>query len=344
MDTFVSIASFQASSPPAPTSSSSTHLSPWSTAAPVTGPPAVARSFADERAFSRAAPVVLGAVSGIVLGVSHSVKRRDIDARKKAQTRRRQAVQPPEEQLSPEGQSKVKFTVVDTPRQAVSGTTSESVADGLKIGHLIPDPVKSLFKPFCLPLPTKEDDEYRVSQYPLSAERLRPGAFEDMPWIFLTVASLGMSPLGISEENFVVADSSSRVGFKPIPDGRLGFAQMRPLLMDNSGPALVSSLFVVPEFRRCGLGARLVQELLARRRRNHPDADPTQVYALTLSSRVGFFQKQGFGIVATSREDDGLPSLEEVSLPLPLLAEASIGMRVAKLVAGEALVVLRVVG
>jgi len=272
----------------------------------------------------------------------------NIDEKEAVAPKKKEAVTPTEE-------GKVKFTVVtpDDPKEVSGGSglpdiggITDFALPSLKplkqLSRLVPDSVKPLFDPLYHKR-TQEEEEYRVSQYPLSAERLREGDFEDFPWIALTLATLSMSPVGIQSENFVIADTGSRLGIKTVPDGRLGFGQVRPLEDDPSGPVLLASLFVVPEFRRCGLGSRIVQELIARRRRQFPDCDPSDVYALTLQSRVPFFERQGFGIVATAAQDDGFPSLEEVKLPLALTAEATAGQVVAQLVAGESLVVMRVV-
>ncbi|CAJ1394086.1 unnamed protein product [Effrenium voratum] len=152
-----------------------------------------------------------------------------------------------------------------------------------------------------------------------ASARLREATNEDMPWIGFTIASMVMSPFGLSSKNFLVAEDSG-------PDAeRVGFGQLRPLADAEDSPMLLASLYVSPERRGKGVGSQLVRALLDR-------FPARQIYALTLRNKLGFFHRLQF------REISG----EELkTLPDLLALEAQLGRFIAPVAAGQPLVVLR---
>eukprot|EP00434_Breviolum_minutum_P018598 symbB.v1.2.016406.t1/scaffold1217.1/size131114/7 len=170
---------------------------------------------------------------------------------------------------------------------------------------------------------TSESTSYRHGRWE------RPGGIrkareDDMPWIALTIASMIMSPLGLSTPNFLVAEAEEET----IGKVRLGFAQLRSLESEDAGPFLLASLFVEPEARGQGVATGLVKELLARRERCSTPRSP--VYALTLKNKLGFFERLQFRELGETED-----------LPDALALEAQLGRWIAPLAAGEPLIVLR---
>mmetsp|Transcript_659 Transcript_659/g.1372 ORF Transcript_659/g.1372 Transcript_659/m.1372 type:complete len:204 (+) Transcript_659:77-688(+) len=153
--------------------------------------------------------------------------------------------------------------------------------------------------------------------------RIRKARDDDMPWIALTVTSMIMSPFGLSAPNFRVAEDTS--------GERLGFAQLRSLTSEDSGPFLLASLFVTPAARGQGIATQLVSQLLENKQRQRPSAR-CPVYALTLKNKLRFFERLNF------RELEGDETKE---LPQSLALEVRLGRFIAPLAAGEPLIVLR---
>ena len=100
-----------------------------------------------------------------------------------------------------------------------------------------------------------------------------------------------MNPLSVSQDHLLIARRDGSAGKD---NELLGFGQIRPLT--NNFDEL-ASLYVLPEFRRQGVGKALIQELLVRhdeRCKNNSGAKDKDVCLLTIRPTVSLYQKFGF--------------------------------------------------
>ena len=98
-----------------------------------------------------------------------------------------------------------------------------------------------------------------------------------------------MNPLSLSTRTLLVAHD--------VNQGILGFGQIRPL--DDKYSEL-ASIYVLPQYRRQGVGSALVQELLER----HDADDDAKICLLTLKPTISFYESHGF---ASLRSPEDLP-------------------------------------
>ena len=136
-----------------------------------------------------------------------------------------------------------------------------------------------------------------------------------------------MNPLSISEEHLVVARSArSNISDKEddSEESFLGFGQIRPL---TDAYSELASLYVLPQFRRRGIGMALTQELLNRHDAKFGKVNESvlpQVCLLTLRPTMKLYEKCGFREVK-----------DMSTMPTMLQLEYQIGLIVSKLLSNE---------
>lgn len=114
--------------------------------------------------------------------------------------------------------------------------------------------------------------------------------------------------------NFVVAKDSN---------GTLaGFGQLKPLEKDILE---LSSLVVLPKYRCRGLGKKLVAELLARVK-----PGVSKVFLITIRKWQKFYESCGFTLCPRDSDD----------VPFALRLEAFVGTPVARIAAGDNIIVM----
>ncbi|CAL5222267.1 g4606 [Coccomyxa viridis] len=119
-----------------------------------------------------------------------------------------------------------------------------------------------------------------------------------------------MNPLGIEPDRFTVAtDEQGRL---------LGFGQLEP----KDGCFELRSMVVDASHRRQGIGRKVLRRLLE-------EAAGQEVVMTTITSRIPFYAAEGF------------ERLQLKDVPRFLLFEVVAGTAVARIAAGEELVVLR---
>ena len=137
-----------------------------------------------------------------------------------------------------------------------------------------------------------------------------------------------MNPLSITKERLLIAYDETNIEKKPL----LGFGQIRPLDEDDDDDdgvtySELASLYVLPDYRKQGIGGRIVQTLLDRHygnmneddieisaddvdtttKKERKDNDTNKICLLTLRPTVSFYEPYGFRI-ATDVERKLLPS------------------------------------
>lgn len=129
---------------------------------------------------------------------------------------------------------------------------------------------------------------------------IRPARKEDQETIVSFVRQAKINPRNLHWENFMVAEENGQV---------IG---MRQVKVHSHGTREVASGFVLPEFRRRGISARLMNELLAR------ESGP--LYAMVSEKRAGYYEQFGFRRVDLNQ------------LPADFLKEYRIGRIVTTLI------------
>jgi N-acetylglutamate synthase-like GNAT family acetyltransferase len=109
---------------------------------------------------------------------------------------------------------------------------------------------------------------------------LRPATLADLPLIRSALWQEKMNPLSIESDNLLVACNP--------PNKLLGFGQVRPL---TTNYAEMASLYVYPDYRKQGIGSRLVEALCNRHDKTTPDS---RIVLLTLQSTMPFYSQFGF--------------------------------------------------
>jgi N-acetylglutamate synthase-like GNAT family acetyltransferase len=142
--------------------------------------------------------------------------------------------------------------------------------------------------------------------------RFAPGAAEHRGAIFRAVLAEKLNPLFLKPQRYTVA-LDARNG------AVVGFGQLRPLA---SGAFELATVVVVPERRGAGVGAALVEQLLER-------AGGSEVWLVTIGRRAAFYRRAGFAEAGSS------------PVPRALAFEAAIGALIARVFAGDSLVVMR---
>ena len=129
---------------------------------------------------------------------------------------------------------------------------------------------------------------------------IRPARKEDQETIVSFVRQAKINPRNLHWENFMVAEENGQM---------IG---MRQVKVHSHGTREVASGFVLPEFRRRGISARLMNELLAR------ESGP--LYAMVSEKRAGYYEQFGFRRVDLNQ------------LPADFLKEYRIGRIVTTLI------------
>ena len=149
-----------------------------------------------------------------------------------------------------------------------------------------------------------------------------------------------MSPLDVDPERFLVAVDEQ--------DTLIGCAQLRPLGDPPCRVLELASVVVANDMRRRGLGNALVAELLRRHDSQGDDAamlernnssssssssQAVDVLLLTLRRTCSFYEQLGFERVS--------PTLDKDQFPIAFLAEFAVGTILARIIAGDALIIMR---
>jgi N-acetylglutamate synthase-like GNAT family acetyltransferase len=128
---------------------------------------------------------------------------------------------------------------------------------------------------------------------------IRHAVEEDQQTIVLFVRQAKINPRNLHWENFLVAEEENKI---------VGIRQVK---VHAQGTREVASGFVLPEYRRQGISARLMNELLAR--------ETGPLYTMVNEKRAPYYEQFGFQRVDVSQ------------LPADFLKEYRIGMIVTGL-------------
>jgi N-acetylglutamate synthase-like GNAT family acetyltransferase len=107
---------------------------------------------------------------------------------------------------------------------------------------------------------------------------IRPAAQEDQETIVSLIRQAKLNPRHLHWQNFLIAEENGQV---------IGIRQVK---VHAQGTREVASGFVLPEYRRQGISARLMEELLAR------ESGP--LYTMVNQKRASYYEKFGFRQVA----------------------------------------------
>ena len=113
---------------------------------------------------------------------------------------------------------------------------------------------------------------------------IRPARQEDQTTIVSFIRQAKINPRNIHWQNFLVAEENGSV---------VGIRQVK---VHSHGTREIASGFVLPEYRRRGISARLMNELLAR--------ETGPLYTMVSQKRVSYYEQFGFRLV----DVDELPS------------------------------------
>lgn len=122
-----------------------------------------------------------------------------------------------------------------------------------------------------------------IIAYMVHSLSFRTATPQDVAFAKSTMLKNAMNPLSISQANLLVATKDSTV---------VGFGQVREL---DERYCELASLFVLPEYRRHGVGTAIVEALL--KRHDAAAAANRDVCLLTLKPTVLFYEPHGFRIV-----------------------------------------------
>jgi len=112
--------------------------------------------------------------------------------------------------------------------------------------------------------------------------RIRPATEADQPTIRRMVKEAGVNPMNLHWPNFLIAEEEGAT---------VGIGQVKP---HNDGTRELASMVVVPERRGQGVGAAIIERLIA----DHPGG----VLHLTCRQQLGgYYERFGFRTIA--RED-----------------------------------------
>jgi amino-acid N-acetyltransferase len=113
---------------------------------------------------------------------------------------------------------------------------------------------------------------------------IRPAQQEDQPTIVSFVQQAKINPRNLHWQNFLVAEENGQT---------VGIRQVK---VHSQGTREVASGFVLPEYRRQGISARLMNEILSR--------EKGTLYLMCRDIRAPYYEQFGFRRV----EGDPLPS------------------------------------
>jgi N-acetylglutamate synthase-like GNAT family acetyltransferase len=106
------------------------------------------------------------------------------------------------------------------------------------------------------------------------ALNIRPARQEDQETIVSFIRQAKLNPRNLHWERFLVAEKDGQI---------IGIRQMK---VHAEGTREVASGFVLPEYRRQGISARLMNELLAR--------ETGTLYTMVNEKRAPYYEKFGF--------------------------------------------------
>jgi N-acetylglutamate synthase-like GNAT family acetyltransferase len=103
---------------------------------------------------------------------------------------------------------------------------------------------------------------------------IRPARAEDQETIVSFIRQAKLNPRNLHWEHFLIAEENGRI---------IGIRQIK---IHPQGTREAASGFVLPEYRRRGVSARLMEELLARER--------GPVYTMVSEKRASYYERFGF--------------------------------------------------
>jgi N-acetylglutamate synthase-like GNAT family acetyltransferase len=106
---------------------------------------------------------------------------------------------------------------------------------------------------------------------------IRPARQEDQPTIVSFIRQAKINPRNLHWQNFLVAEENGTV---------VGIRQVK---VHSRGTREVASGFVLPEYRRRGISAHLMNELLAR--------ETGPLYTMVSQKRASYYEQFGFRLV-----------------------------------------------
>lgn len=148
----------------------------------------------------------------------------------------------------------------------------------------------------------------------------RPATVADVSFAQKTMLRQAMNPLFISQQTLLVATMDSKDEKQLV----VGFGQIRPLTPDY---AELASLYVLPEYRKQGIGTALVEELLKRHDAENHQQKATAVCLLTLRPTIAFYAPHGFKVVQ--------------NIPEPLYFEFKVGSVISTLLGNDLVCMVR---
>ncbi|GJD09922.1 hypothetical protein Gasu2_41450 [Galdieria sulphuraria] len=159
---------------------------------------------------------------------------------------------------------------------------------------------------------------YKKGDVYLTKERIkgvqyRQGSWQDLWVIFSALWSEKMNIMGaFSPQYFIIAH-------QPKNDYQvLGFGQMKPL---SKYARKLASLYVYPEYRGCGMGSAILNQLLEREKKGFVDDVAWEVYLTCLTRSESFYNKFGFMSIPI-----------DSSIPFAMRMEYYLGSAVIKLI------------
>lgn len=111
--------------------------------------------------------------------------------------------------------------------------------------------------------------------------QIRPARQEDHEIIVSFIRQAKLNPRSLHWERFLVAELDGKI---------IGIRQIK---VHAQGTREIASGFVLPEYRRQGISARLMKELLAR--------EPGPLYTMVSEKRTSYYEQFGFQQVAAAQ-------------------------------------------
>jgi len=129
-----------------------------------------------------------------------------------------------------------------------------------------------------------------------------------------------MNPLSLSSQTLLVATTTNKNNYTDTANNTnelIGFGQIRPIAGSDASVFELASLYVMPDYRRKGIGKGLVQALLARHDTTDDPQQTSILCLLTLRPTASFYEP--FGFVIVNDDNTGPKSLDDRSTSLSQL-------------------------
>jgi ribosomal protein S18 acetylase RimI-like enzyme len=187
--------------------------------------------------------------------------------------------------------------------------------------------------------------QHKLQRHHLESIHIRPASsFEEVKLARQILLQELMNPFSISQQHLLIAYqcttattttrissvNDTPVGIAERESNVVGFGQIRPL---NQYYSELASLFVLPQYRRMGIAAKLITTLLS----NHDQCDVgknTSICLLTLRPTVPLYVPHGFRVVAN-------PITENHDIPKTLALEFIVGTIISKILGNDLVCMIR---